>query len=84
MEQFGPTADPHDISGSMDVNELVQMLAAQARENMVAIMDVAMPAPSLTGIKLSAFHIGFFCSKLRFCVIIHHHGIQEHKPIRLC
>ena len=32
------------------VTKLVQMLATQARENMVAIMDVAMPASSLTGI----------------------------------
>ncbi|XP_024030194.1 protein misato homolog 1 [Morus notabilis] len=49
MEQLGPAADSRDISGSMDVNGLVQMLAGQSRENMVAIMDVAMPAPPLTG-----------------------------------
>lgn len=49
MEQLGPAADSRDISGSMDVNGLVQMLAGQSRENKVAIMDVAMPAPSLTG-----------------------------------
>ncbi|POO02742.1 Tubulin/FtsZ, GTPase domain containing protein [Trema orientale] len=58
MEQFGPTAASRDISGSMDVNELVQMLAAQARENIVAIMDVAMPAPSLTGTQANQTLLG--------------------------
>ncbi|XP_062102108.1 uncharacterized protein LOC133811062 [Humulus lupulus] len=58
MEQGGPTADPRDISGSMNVNELVQMLTAQARENMVTIMDVAMPAPSLTGTQFNQTLLG--------------------------
>ncbi|XP_015890039.1 uncharacterized protein LOC107424699 isoform X1 [Ziziphus jujuba] len=49
LEQLGPTADSHDISGSMDVNGVVQVLAGQARQNMVAILDVAMPAPPLIG-----------------------------------
>lgn len=55
MEQLGPAADSRDISGSMDVNGLVQMLTGQSRENKVAIMDVAMPAPSLTGIYVCLF-----------------------------
>lgn len=54
---MGPTADSCDISGSMDVNEVVQMLAGQARQNMVSILDVAMPAPPLTGIYLNVFSI---------------------------
>ncbi|PON34592.1 Tubulin/FtsZ, GTPase domain containing protein [Parasponia andersonii] len=58
MEQFGPTAASCDISGSMNVNELVQMLAAQAWENIVAIMDVAMPAPSLTGTQANQTLLG--------------------------
>ena len=57
IEQLGPTTDSREISGSMDVNGLIQMLTAQARENMVAVMDVAMPAPSLTGNYFSPVHI---------------------------
>ncbi|KAK9285405.1 hypothetical protein L1049_024597 [Liquidambar formosana] len=49
MELLGPTADSHYVSGAADVNGVIQMLAGQARQNMVAILDVAMPAPSLTG-----------------------------------
>lgn len=62
MEQLGPAADSRDISGSMDVNGLVQMLAGQSRENMVAIIDVAMPAPPLTGI----FYVCFFTFSFSF------------------
>ena len=50
MEQLGPTADSSDASGALDVNGMVQMLAGQTRQNMVAIHDVAMPAPSMRGI----------------------------------
>ncbi|KAK0573483.1 hypothetical protein LWI29_008642 [Acer saccharum] len=46
MEPVGPSADSGDVSGAMDVNGLIQMLAGQ---NMVAILAVSMPAPALTG-----------------------------------
>ncbi|XVF61122.1 hypothetical protein PTKIN_Ptkin08bG0103600 [Pterospermum kingtungense] len=49
MEPLGPTADSSDASGAVDVNGIVQMLSGQSRQNMVAILDVAMPGPSLTG-----------------------------------
>ncbi|KAK8593549.1 hypothetical protein V6N12_045628 [Hibiscus sabdariffa] len=49
MEALGPTADSSDVCGAVDVNGIVQMLAGQSRHNMVAILDVAMPSPSLTG-----------------------------------
>ncbi|OMO56721.1 hypothetical protein CCACVL1_26319 [Corchorus capsularis] len=49
MEPLGPTAETSDASGALDVNGLVQMLAGQSRQNMVAILDVAMPAPSMRG-----------------------------------
>ncbi|KAE8655390.1 Plasma membrane, myosin-like, Tubulin/FtsZ, N-terminal isoform 6 [Hibiscus syriacus] len=49
MEALGPTADSSDVCGAVDVNGIVQMLAGQSRQNMVAIMDVEMPGPSLTG-----------------------------------
>ncbi|KAL3538241.1 hypothetical protein ACH5RR_001607 [Cinchona calisaya] len=52
MEPLGPTADLTNTSGAVDVNELIQMLAGQARQNMVPILDVAMPAPSLIGNQL--------------------------------
>ncbi|KAG8478309.1 hypothetical protein CXB51_028035 [Gossypium anomalum] len=45
MEPLGPTADLSDVSGAVDVNGFVQMLAGQSRQNMVAILDVAMPSP---------------------------------------
>ncbi|KAK1553074.1 hypothetical protein Q3G72_028446 [Acer saccharum] len=44
--KVGPSADSGDVSGAMDVNGLIQMLAGQ---NMVAILAVSMPAPALTG-----------------------------------
>ncbi|KAJ0034222.1 hypothetical protein Pint_26239 [Pistacia integerrima] len=50
MEPVGPTADSFAVSGAVDVNGFVQMLAGQTRQNMVSILDVAMPAPPLTGI----------------------------------
>ncbi|XP_021825075.1 protein misato homolog 1 isoform X1 [Prunus avium] len=49
MEPLGPTADSSYASGAVTVNEVVQILSGQARQNMVAILDAAMPAPSLTG-----------------------------------
>ncbi|KAK0599613.1 hypothetical protein LWI29_006965 [Acer saccharum] len=49
MEPVGPSADSGDVSGAMNVNGLIQMLAGQATQNMVAILDVSMPAPALTG-----------------------------------
>ncbi|KAL5557091.1 hypothetical protein UlMin_039327 [Ulmus minor] len=49
MDQLGPSAVSRDISGSLDVSGLIHMLAGQGRQNMVSILDVAMPAPSLTG-----------------------------------
>lgn len=50
MEAPGPSADSSDTVGALDVNGIVQMLAGQSRQNMVAILDIAMPAPGMTGI----------------------------------
>lgn len=55
MEPLGPTADSSYASGAVTVNEVVQILSGQARQNMVAILDAAMPAPSLTGNYFSWF-----------------------------
>lgn len=57
MEPVGPTADSCAVSGAVDVNEFVQMLAGQARQNMVSILDVAMPAPPLTRIVSMFSHL---------------------------
>lgn len=46
---LGPTADSRYESGYLSVHETIQMLAGQSRQNKVSILDVAMPAPSLTG-----------------------------------
>lgn len=55
MDPVGPTADSCDVSGAVDVNGIVQMLAGQDRQNLVAVMDAAMPAPPLIGILSIAF-----------------------------
>ena len=49
MEAQGPTTDSCYVSGAVHVNDMVRMLAGQGRQNMVAILDVAMPAPTLLG-----------------------------------
>lgn len=48
MELPGPTATSAYVSGSVDVGEIAHILAGQARQNIVTILDAAMPAPSLT------------------------------------
>lgn len=55
MERLSPTADLSNASGAADMNEIIQMLAGQARQNMISTMDIAMPAPSLTGTLLLSF-----------------------------
>ncbi|XP_057481392.1 uncharacterized protein LOC130773935 isoform X2 [Actinidia eriantha] len=49
MELLGPADESRYVSGGIDMNGAIQMLAGQARQNIVNILDVAMPAPSLTG-----------------------------------
>ncbi|XP_020275001.1 protein misato homolog 1 isoform X2 [Asparagus officinalis] len=49
MDMRGPTVNTAYVSGAVDVGGIIQMLAGQGRQNMVATLDVAMPAPSLTG-----------------------------------
>ncbi|KAL8540877.1 hypothetical protein ACS0TY_002209 [Phlomoides rotata] len=49
MEPLGPSAPLGLTSGAITINDLVQMLSGQARQNMVTILDVSMPAPALTG-----------------------------------
>ncbi|XP_059640494.1 uncharacterized protein LOC132282741 [Cornus florida] len=58
MEPLGPTAESCYVSGSIDVNGVIQMLSGQARQNMVTILDVAMPAPSLTGEQTEQYLLG--------------------------
>ncbi|CAN6698409.1 unnamed protein product [Malus baccata var. baccata] len=49
IEPLGPTGDSSYASGAVTVSEVVQILSGQARQNMVAILDAAMPSPSLAG-----------------------------------
>ncbi|CAH9087454.1 unnamed protein product [Cuscuta europaea] len=50
IEQPGPTSELSVYAcGGLDMYEAIHMLADQARQNMVSTLDVAMPAPSLTG-----------------------------------
>lgn len=46
------SSDSSEVSNSMDVNTLVQLLTGRGRQNMVAILDSAMPAPTLAGKQL--------------------------------
>ncbi|KAK2999848.1 hypothetical protein RJ639_024539 [Escallonia herrerae] len=55
MKRLGPTGESCYGSGAMDVYEVIQMLAGQARQNRVTILDVAMPAPSLSGKQAAKF-----------------------------
>lgn len=57
MERLSPTADLSNASGAADMNEIIQMLAGQARQNMISTMDIAMPAPSLSGTLCSVIQI---------------------------
>ncbi|RZC76417.1 hypothetical protein C5167_000504 [Papaver somniferum] len=51
----GPNADSRDVAGAVDVNGIFQMLAGQARQNIVAILNVAMPAPLIGGASQRSF-----------------------------
>lgn len=51
MGPVGPTSEGCSFSGAVGVSEVIQMLTGQGRQNMVSILDVAMPAPALTGWK---------------------------------
>ncbi|CAN8328190.1 unnamed protein product [Cochlearia groenlandica] len=46
------SSDSSEVSNSMDVNTLVQLLSGRGRQNMIAILDSAMPAPTLAGKQL--------------------------------
>ncbi|XP_058069301.1 uncharacterized protein LOC131218650 isoform X2 [Magnolia sinica] len=62
MDLNRPTVDSNYVAGAVDVSGLVHMLADQARQNMVAILDVAMPAPALTGGQRLGSIQGSLCS----------------------
>ncbi|KAK4770011.1 hypothetical protein SAY87_030543 [Trapa incisa] len=49
MQYLRQPADPHDVSGAINMNDMVRMLSDNARKNTVAILDISMPAPSLRG-----------------------------------
>lgn len=69
MELPGPSTDSNYAVGALDVNGLTHMLADQARQSMLAILDVAMPAPSLAGIILIESQCDLFIY-LFFLIII--------------
>lgn len=49
LQHVGPSSELAHSSGNLDIGELMHMLSDQGRQNMVTALDVAMPAPSLTG-----------------------------------
>lgn len=44
MEPLGPTKTSNSASGPLDMNEMAHLLAGQGRQNIVATLDVAIPA----------------------------------------
>ncbi|KAA8535780.1 hypothetical protein F0562_030786 [Nyssa sinensis] len=58
MEPLTPAAESCYVSGAVDVNGIIKMLAGQSRQNMVTTLDVAMPAPSLTGKQADQYLLG--------------------------
>jgi hypothetical protein len=53
----GPISNTTRASGSLDIGEIVYILAGQDRQNMVAMLDVSMPAPPLSGILLAGIYL---------------------------
>nr|XP_043618147.1 protein misato homolog 1 isoform X2 [Erigeron canadensis] len=49
MKRIGATGESSNGCGAMNLYEGIQMLAGQARQNIVTILDSAIPAPSITG-----------------------------------
>ncbi|KAF6143449.1 hypothetical protein GIB67_029618 [Kingdonia uniflora] len=49
MRTSGPCINSRYATGAMNIDGLVSMLAGQGRQNMVATLDIAMPAPPLIG-----------------------------------
>ncbi|KAL9269297.1 misato homolog 1-like protein [Drosera capensis] len=49
MQPLGPTTNASYVSGGIGMNGVVQMLTGEPRQNMVALLDAAIPAPSLAG-----------------------------------
>ncbi|KAF1873311.1 hypothetical protein Lal_00027349, partial [Lupinus albus] len=49
MLPVGPTTDACSVSGAVDVHGVIQMLSGQGRQNIVTVLDVAMPAHALNG-----------------------------------
>ncbi|KAK9067102.1 hypothetical protein SSX86_014427 [Deinandra increscens subsp. villosa] len=47
MKKVGPTGESSNESGGMNLYECIQMLAGQGRQNSVAVLDAAMPPPSM-------------------------------------
>ncbi|XP_031495031.1 uncharacterized protein LOC116260726 [Nymphaea colorata] len=49
MSTLGPATHSESTFGALDVATFTQLLADQARQNMVSVLDIAMPAPPLPG-----------------------------------
>ncbi|CAN6487029.1 unnamed protein product [Victoria cruziana] len=49
MYTLGPATPSESTSGALDIATFTQILADQARKNMVSVLDIAMPAPPLPG-----------------------------------
>ncbi|KAK9705011.1 hypothetical protein RND81_07G026800 [Saponaria officinalis] len=53
MDLPGPSAISSCTYGALDVNNIVQTLSGQLRQNTVVMLDATMPAPCLTGMKVA-------------------------------
>ena len=66
MKRVGPSGESLNELGAMDLYEGIRMLVGQARQNTVAILDAAMPAPIITGIYIYTEFCDVFTSVLFF------------------
>ena len=72
MDSLGPTSTSAFTSGALDINSIVHMLSGQPRQNMVAILDATMPAPSIGNFLYNPglFRCKFINSCYLFCFFV--------------
>lgn len=76
MEPHGPSAQFSCTSGAVTINDLVQILAGQARQNMVSVLDLSMPAPAFSGIIFWVSILPLPRALTSWCSL----NIKSHKP----
>lgn len=65
LEPLRPSTNSTYASGALEVGEIVHLLAGQARQNPVTILDLAMPVPSFTGIINKHLCFSYYSNKFQ-------------------